>query len=236
MRLGEKRLFYIRKSREQKRRFSAFLILLLFLTLVTYSLIYFMKTIRPVMVTLAETKAQQIAQQAVNEAVLDIFGSGGADVSDVLVFEKDAQGSITAVKSNFEGVNKLKAELTMLIQENILKMDKTEIKLPLGMFLGNELFSGIGPNYSVEFVPYGTANVDFISEFEDAGINQTRLCVELDVKTNVGLLVTGKNKTVEVKTKMPVIQTIIVGDVPDTYINVERSGDELEDDVLEMSG
>ena len=47
---------------------------------------------------------------------------------------------------------------------------------------------------------------------------------------------TGKNKTVEVKTKMPVIQTIIVGDVPDTYTNVERSGDELEDDVLEMSG
>ena len=236
MRLGERKLFHIRKSREQKRRFSGFLLVFLFLTLIVYSLVYFMKTIKPIMIVLAETKAQQIAQQAVNDAVIDIFASKGTDISDVLIYEKDDIGSIVAVKSNFDGVNRLKSELALMILDNITEMEKTDIKLPLGMVFGNDMLSTLGPMFTVEFVPYGITAVDFISEFEDAGINQTRLSVELNVKTNVGLLMTGKNETIEVETKVPVIQTVIVGDVPETYTNVERTGDDLEDDVLEMSG
>jgi len=236
MRLGEKRLLYIRKSREKKHKFSAFLIVLLILMLAIYLVVYFLESVRPMMVTLDEAKAKQIAQQAINEAVLKVFASNGTDVSDVLVFEKTADGQISAVKSNLEGVNRLKAEITMMIQENISNIETTDIRLPLGMLLGTDFFAGVGPRFSVEFVPYGTTSVEFVSEFEDAGINQTRLTVELDVKTSVGLLMTGVNEGVYTETKVPVIQTVIVGDVPDTYTNVERNGEEFEDDVLEIAG
>ena len=187
------------------------------------------------MIELARAHAQNIAQQAINDAVLSLFAEGEIDSGDILIFEKDDRGGISEVKSNLDVVSRLKAELTMRIQDYIAGLKSTKIKLPVGSFTGTDILAGVGPYFSLEFVPYGMTTVDFVSEFTDSGINQTRLSVELDVKTSVGLLMPTASSVSRVSTKVPVISTVIVGDVPDGYTNVDREDGSFEDDVLQLA-
>ena len=71
-------------------------------------------------------------------------------------------------------------------------------------------------------------NTDFSTEFENAGINQTRHRVYLKVSAQVRIVAPLSGSAIEVQTVVPITEMIIVGDVPDTYINVERIDDALE--------
>ena len=43
------------------------------------------------------------------------------------------------------------------------------------------------------------------------------------------------NKKSTVETTVPIIQTVIVGDIPESYTNVDRDGYQFEDDVLQLA-
>ena len=62
--------------------------------------------------------------------------------------------------------------------------------------------------------------VDFFSEFKQAGINQTIHRIYVKVDTKVQVIIPFSNKFVEIGSEVPIAETIIVGDVPDTYIYV----------------
>jgi len=235
MRLGTRKIIYLRKSKESKKKFFAFfIIMILFITLsVCFS--YFLDVIRPAMISLAKTNAKRLTEQAINDAIITVFADDKVSYKDVIVLEKKEDGSITAAKSNLEGVNRLKAVLSNQIQKNINKNDTAVVSLPLGTITGTDILAGVGPRFNVQFVPYGNTSVNFNSKFEETGINQTRLIITLEVDTSVGLLIPTISTSVNVKTEVPVIQTIIVGDVPNSYTNVERSGEAYEDDVLQLA-
>lgn len=234
LRLGDKKIIYIRKSRESKKKFSAFLIVLLFVSFLIFGTIYFIEEVRPVMMSVAQSEAQVTAQRSINNAIIDIFAKNSVSYEDVLVIEKETDGSVSAVKSNFESVNKLKAELSNKIQNYISAIEKIEVHIPMGTLMGSDIFSGVGPRFGVDFVPSGVVEVDFESKFEDAGINQTRLTIELNVKTKIGLVMPSVTTGIEAETKVPVIQTVIVGDVPQSYTNVERTGEDFEEDLMNL--
>ena len=234
LRLGDKKIIYIRKSRESKKKFSAFLIVLLFVSFVIFGALYFAKEVRPVMISLAKTQSKVMAQRAINNAIISIFADNPLSYEDVLIIEKEDNGSVSAVKSNLESVNKLKAELLTKIQNYISEIERLEVYIPLGTIMGSDIFSGIGPSFSVDFVPSGIAAVDFVSKFEDAGINQTRLTIDLNVKATIMLVMPSASAGIDVETKVPVIQTVIVGDVPQSYTNVERTGEEYEEDLMNL--
>lgn len=235
MRLGEKKIIHIRKSRQSKRKISFCIIMLVSVSLVLYSGIYFLETVRPVIIRNAKAKAHRIAQSAINDAIIKLLGEGDISYSDVIELKRTENGKVVAAESNLEGVNILKSKIITEIQNHISQLDTAEVSLPLGAFFGTDILAGVGPRISLEFMPDGTAEVDFTSKFEDSGINQTKLSIDLSVKTTVGLLVPGENTDVEVKTIIPVVRTIIVGDIPNSYTNVERNGEEFEDDVLELA-
>ena len=66
----------------------------------------------------------------------------------------------------------------------------------------------------------GTVSVDFKTSFESAGINQTRHRIYLEAKTQVKVVIPLTTSTKEVKAQIPICETIIVGEVPESYINV----------------
>ena len=154
---------------------------------------------------------------------------------DIIILIKNDDGTISAAQSNLAGVNKLKALLIQKIQEDILNTSVTEITIPLGTLLADDIFAGLGPYIHIPLMPYGISTIDFESEFEDSGINQTRLTINLNIKTNIELLIPTAHTSSVVSTTVPVIQTIIVGDVPGSYTNVDREGEAYEDDVLQLA-
>ena len=77
--------------------------------------------------------------------------------------------------------------------------------------------TGRGPQVKVKFEPVGSVTTDFMTEFEDAGINQTRHKVYLVFNAAVRILIGNASQTVEISTQVLIADTIIIGDVPQNY-------------------
>ncbi len=232
MRLGAKRYIFTKRS-DQKKFFCAvfFFVAALF---VFGTFCYFLHVIRPTFAALAENRAKEIAIYTINEAISEKFVSQRLQYTDIVELERGSENKVTAVKSDLIGISKLKSELNLEILEKISKLDCDNLHVPLGSLMGNDIFAGLGPNIPFQIKPYGTAITDIKTTFSEAGINQTKLDVTVNVKTDLSILMPTMRKKSTVETSVPIIQTVIVGDIPDSYTHVDRDGLQYEDDVLEL--
>ena len=77
----------------------------------------------------------------------------------------------------------------------------------------------------------GTVETDLRTEFVEAGINQTLHRIYLEVRCNVNIL-TPYNTISEIVTNQILLtEGVIIGNIPDTYYNLEGLND---DQMLEM--
>lgn len=235
MRLGSKKRICFRANRVNKKKASGFLCFVFVVVTLLAGVLYFLKSVRPVMTELARSKAQYLAIDMIESAVAEIFREDPVSYSDIVTLDKDADGKIRALQSNLSSVNRLKADISLSIQQKIAEVSDTELIIPAGSLSGYDLFAGVGPRIRVTLLPYGDTRAEFESFFESAGINQTRLVVNLKVKTSLALLMPTVNTTCAVESTVPVLQTIIVGDIPGSYLNVDREGGSPAEDALELA-
>ena len=82
---------------------------------------------------------------------------------------------------------------------------------------------------------YGNVTSRLRSEFEGAGINQTRHMIICDVRVGVSAILPGCSSYTEVESSFTVSETVLPGRVPDSYTNVETNKD-LYDDINNYLG
>ena len=133
-------------------------------------------------------------------------------------FEKDLDGRITALKTNMSEVNRLKTDILNLINDEILALDTSDIGIPLGSLFLPELFSGKGPAIPVRILSIRNSDATFSSKFSQAGINQTLHQLTMIVSADVAVLVLGQTSSFTVNSEVVVAETVIVGDVPSTFL------------------
>ena len=80
----------------------------------------------------------------------------------------------------------------------------------------------MGPKITVNMEQIGNINTSYDSTFESAGINQVRHKIYLNVDVKMRLVVPLASKDVELTCEIPVAETIIVGKIPDTAVNIGR--------------
>lgn len=79
----------------------------------------------------------------------------------------------------------------------------------------------------VKVVPAGSVSSEFLTEFTSAGINQTRHRIYMQLSATVRIVIPTGAKLVEVLSLAPIAETVIVGNVPDSFVNVEEVDDML---------
>ena len=123
------------------------------------------------------------------------------------------------MKTNILEVNRMKTEILELINQEILSMDTARLGIPIGSLIFPELFAGKGFCIPIHVLSIRNSDATFSSQFQQAGINQTlhRLIMELSV--DVSILVLGQTESFSVSSQVVVAETIIVGEVPDTFLN-----------------
>ena len=139
-------------------------------------------------------------------------------ITDPIYFEKDLNGKITALKTNMTEVNRLKTAILNLVNDEILALDTSDLGIPLGSLFLPEFLSGRGPEIPVQILSIRNSDGSFESDFTEAGINQTLQQLRMNVCVDVAILVLGKAETFSVSTQVVVAETIIVGQVPDTFL------------------
>ena len=135
----------------------------------------------------------------------------------MVYFEKDINGRITALKTNMSEVNRLKTDVINLINDEILALDNTDLGIPFGSVFLPEFLSGRGPQIPVNILSIRNSEAAFSSSFTQAGINQTLHQLIMEISVDVTVLVLGQTDSFTVASQVVVAQTIIVGNVPDTY-------------------
>ena len=114
-------------------------------------------------------------------------------------------------------VNRLKTSILNIINDEILALDTDDLGIPLGSLFLPEIMSGRGPSIPVHIISIRNSDASFQSHFTEAGINQTLQQLTMDVLVDVSILVLGRSESFTVSSQVVVAETIIVGQVPDTF-------------------
>jgi len=207
----------------QQRRgsFKGFMVIVILFLFIIYSFMFVDQKIKPAVLAIAQVKAKEIATRAINEAVNDRV-SDDVKYQDLIFIRTDEEGNITLMQSNTIMMNILATEVALTVQDKIKNIKTSAVKVPLGNVFGSPLLAQYGPNINIDVTPIGMVNVDFKTEFEASGINQTRHKIYLIVKTQVQIIVPFSSGSTEVVTSVPIAETIIVGKVPENYIFVPK--------------
>ena len=167
---------------------------------------------------LARTQVMNSTSDLTNDAIAKQMADGIIQYDRIVYFEKDLNGRITALKTNISEVNRLKTDILNIINDEILALDTSDIGIPLGSLIFPELLSGKGPAIPVHILSIRNSDAVFASNFSQAGINQTLHQLTMQVSVDVSVLVLAKTETFTVTSEVVVAETVIVGEVPETYL------------------
>lgn len=202
---------------------SIIFIILFIVSVLIGSFLYIDKTLRPTITVLAETKALEIANKSINKSVADVV-KGQINYQDLMNVKLDSDGKITMIQANTVLMNTIASDVALDIQDELKKVKSTNSYIPIGTALGSPILAKYGPKLEVSIEPIGTVTVNFKTDFESSGINQTRHIVYIDVSTKARVVIPLTTTTQEINVQIPVCETIIVGDVPQSYVNIPEEG------------
>ena len=173
---------------------------------------------RDVICELAETQVKNTTSDLTNDAIAKQIADGVIQYDRIVYFEKDLDGRITALKTNIGEVNRLKTDILNIINDEILALDTSDIGIPVGSLILPEVFSGKGPVIPVHILSIRNSDATFTSDFHQAGINQTLHQLIMEVSVDVSVLILGQTGSFTITSEVVVAETIIVGDVPNTFL------------------
>lgn len=178
------------------------------------------KVIMPNVMTVASAEMRSRALEVINKSIIEEY-SKQFDYDQIIKVEKDKEGNVVMFKADTLKMNKIACDVALNSQKELKNIGYVGIKIPMGYIFRNNLLAGFGPKVTVKMQPIGSIETKYLSEFESAGINQTRHKIYVMVKTQMRVVVPFDNRDVEVENEIPIAETVIVGKVPNTAINLD---------------
>lgn len=172
---------------------------------------------RPIIETVGGTALKNSLSNVLDGSVNDMVDDLGVRYEDMVDIQKDANGTITAIKLNSTAINGYKTEISDGCSDRLGDFTETTVPIPLGSLIGGSFFNGRGFCINVDATIYGFAVTDVVSEFESAGINQTRHRIYLNVQASAHAYMGLCHLNESVDETIILVETIIVGEVPQTY-------------------
>ena len=204
-----------RKNLKPKIKIMVFLFYLLFFVVLIEC------QLRPLIKTIAASQAKLISNNAINEAVGEELEKSSVDYSDLVHIERDTGGKVLAISTDMVKMNALKSAVSVAIQNKINNTKEQNTSVPLGTLIGNDFLRGRGPDIPLRISLSGSVYTEFKSTFVAAGINQTRHQIYLNIRTSIYVLIPGYNVSTDIETNIAVAETVIVGEVPEVFANLD---------------
>ena len=206
----------MRWNRRSRKRLLA----LTLLGLAVAFLLFMRLSVAPLVQELAKARVANKASSIINDAVEAQLRNDNIDYDAIVFLEKDRNGAITALKTNINEINRLKTEILSVIDTMLLDLDVNDVGLPLGSLILPEFCSGTGPVLPVKVMSISTSDADFYNEFTEAGINQTSHRIDMEVRITMTILTPVGTESVTATSTVVVAETVIVGTVPGSYVDV----------------
>lgn len=210
-------------GRKKRRIFFRLLIVFAVLFLVGWRL---EQNLTEVVLSLANARALALAVTALNEAADEVIREG-VTYDQLMQVTQDASGQVRLIQANTSAMNLLASQVSLRAQQRLEDIENQSVMVPLGSALGLTLLAGSGPSIRVNILPVGSVVASLNTEFQSAGINQTRHKVVLTLQGTVRLVIPTGAATVQAVAEVAVAESIIVGEVPESFVDVSSDEDML---------
>lgn len=173
--------------------------------------------LQPAFIDCASSYANNMINSVVSKSVTEVFSNDEySEFSDIKTGEKS---SVQTIETDTSKINRLKAQLTESIQQNIQDCQSETVRIPLGNASHFYFLAGLGPKIPIRIYPVSILNTDIEEKFVSAGINQVNHKLYLNVSIEVSFAGLAFTETQALETKVLLTETVIVGDTPEYYGN-----------------
>lgn len=181
------------------------------------------RLITPTVITIANAEMRAKSMDIIHSVILSEY-SKNFNYDDIIRADKDNEGNITMLKADTLKMNKIANDVAVKSQDKLKQLGTQGIELPIGYIFQNNILAHMGPKVSVKMDPIGYIETKYESTFESAGINQTRHKIYVQVYAKLKIIIPFESDDIEVKGEIPIAETIIVGKIPNTSINLDLNG------------
>lgn len=206
------KLINIYKFQLKQKIFAFFIIFILIIS------VYIRFLVTPIIVENTRAQVANFATKSINYAIADTMNQN-VSYGDLIKIIRDENYNVSYIEANSVRINLLSKTMSKVVMSNFLELSKKPIKIPLGSFSGVSVFAGLGPKITYDINPYGEVFCSFTSNFETAGINQTYHKLYLIIKLKVNVILPLKNVLVNSESEVLLCETLIVGKIPEVYLN-----------------
>ncbi|MBS6464142.1 MAG: sporulation protein YunB [Firmicutes bacterium] len=179
---------------------------------------YFNHKIVSSVIEISESKIDALMTTAVNQAVF-LTLEDKTNYEDVVTVTRNESGDIQLLAANSVKINYINRLVAYTAQEKLGEYYEEGLPVPLGTLSGIRVLSGYGREIYLDIVTIGNVTCQFYSEFDEAGINQTRHSVYLNVRAETDIVIPTRTKTVCSETSVLICEAVIVGKVPEFYLH-----------------
>lgn len=198
------------------------IIFLIMTSLITF--IYTLdKVIMPTVKLVADAQMRAEVTSTINKTIFEEY-SKNFNYNDIIKFDKDNDGNIIMMTADTLKLSEIATLTVLKAQEELELKSQVDIKVPMGYVTKNNILARFGPDVKIRMRPIGHITTRYISEFEDAGINQTRHKIYIETTTKVKMIMAVSSNELEIVNQIPVVETIIVGRVPNTAVQMDLNG------------
>lgn len=216
-------MIYVKAKKTRKRGLKFYAIL--FLVFLVGILCYLNFVVNPVVFHMSQSKVKSLVSREMHNAVFETVGYDNLYDSLIMIIRNE-EGDIVMMQSNAVQINHLAREISRTAQSKMENVGVDGVDIPIGSFSGMPIFAGRGPTVRIKMLPVGSVNCTFSSDFISQGVNQTNHRIYLHVSANVQIILPTENRSVSFESQILISECIIVGKVPQTYLN-SQSLDEM---------
>lgn len=177
--------------------------------------------IRPALLAIGGVRCQVMLTQAINRAISEEVVDE-VNYRDLVNVATDDAGRVCYMQPDVVKINLMAARAQEVVLRELAKFKGERVGVPLGTVMGSTLFANAGPRLQVTIDPLGSATVSVEEDFRDVGINQVKHTLYITVRAEVRVVVPLFSRPIEIATKSPVADIVIVGPVPATYVRLAR--------------
>jgi sporulation protein YunB len=181
------------------------------------------KVIMPTVKLVADAQMRAEVTSTINKTIFEEY-SKNFNYNDIIKFDKDNDGNIIMMTADTLKLSEIATLTVLKAQEELELKSQVDIKVPMGYVTKNNILARFGPDVKIRMRPIGHITTRYISEFEDAGINQTRHKIYIETTTKVKMIMAVSSNELEIVNQIPVVETIIVGRVPNTSVQMDLNG------------
>ena len=193
-------------TKKVKKIFKICSLVFIFLFLSVIILSGVEKNIMPKITEISGLKVKSFADNAIDAAVKESIEEMNLNSSDFLIRQQET----TYIAADTVLVNKLCADINSRLDYTLTHRGKEEI--------------AIGPRFKFSVIHKDDTKVDYETSFSQAGINQTNYKVWLTVEITLRMVNPLKSTDVTTARKIMLIDTIIKGNIPQTYFEINSPG------------